>query len=100
MRIWANRRWSLASKRVLLWVTLAIGVVLIFFLISIHGFLAVSNPVGEGDLVVEAWIPANALEESAMVFNSGRYRCLAIVGGPMHGSGRSSEDRSICVNFA
>jgi len=38
MRIWANRHRSLASKRVLLWVTLGIGVVLIFFLISIHGF--------------------------------------------------------------
>ncbi len=100
MRIWANRRWSLASKRVLLWVTLAIGVVLIFFLISIHGFLAVSNPVGEGVLVVEAWIPAKALEESAMVFNSGRYRCLAIVGGPMQGSGSKSNDPSTWADLA
>ncbi len=35
-------------KRVPLWVTLGIGVALTFFLISIYGFLAVSNPVGEG----------------------------------------------------
>ena len=100
MRIGRNWRRSLAPKRVPLWVTLAIGVVLIFFLISIHGFLAVSNPVGDGVLVVEAWIPAKALEESAMVFNSGRYRCLVIVGGPMQGSGSKFNDPSTWADLA
>jgi hypothetical protein len=100
MSNWRNWRRSRASKWVPLWVTLGIGVVLIFFLISIHGFLAVSNPVGEGVLVVEAWIPAKTLEESAMVFNSGRYRCLGIVGGPMQGSGSKSNDPSTWADLA
>jgi len=100
MRIGGNWRWSLAPKRVPLWVTLGIGVVLIFFLTSIHGFLAVSNPVGEGILVVEAWIPAKTLEESAIVFNSGRYRYLVIVGGPMQGSGSKSNDPTTWADLA
>jgi hypothetical protein len=100
MRIWGNRRWSLASKRVLLWVTLGIGVVLICFLISIHGFLAVSNPVGEGILVVEAWIPAKTLEESAIVFNSGRYRYFVVVGGPGQGSASKSNDPTTWADLA
>jgi hypothetical protein len=100
MRIWGNWRWSLASKWVPLWVTLGIGVVLIFFLISIHGFLAVSNPVGEGILVVEAWIPAKTLEESAIVFNSGRYRYLVIIGGPMQGSASKSNGPTTWADLA
>src|SRR5260370_5443820 len=94
MRIGRNWRRSLAHKRVPLWVTLGIGLALIFFLLSIHKFLAVSNPVGEGVLVVEAWVPAKTLEESPIVFNSGRYRYLVIVGGPVQGSGSESNDRS------
>jgi hypothetical protein len=100
MRIGVNWRWSLASKRVPLWVTLGIGVVLIFFLLSVHGFLAVSNPVGEGILVVEAWIPAKTLEESATVFNSGRYRYLLLVGDPMQGSGSKSNDPTTRADLA
>jgi len=75
-------------------------VVLIFFLMSIYGFLAVSNPVGEGVLVVEAWIPAKTLEESAIVFNSGRYRYLLIVGAPMQGSGSKSNDPTTWTDLA
>jgi len=57
------------------------------FLISIHRFSGVSNPVGEGVLVVEAWIPCEDTGRIRIVFNSGRYRYLVIVGGPMQGSG-------------
>ena len=100
MRIWGNWRGFLAPKRVPLWVTLGIGVALIFFLLSIYGFLAVSNPVGEGVLVVEAWIPAKTLEESAIVFGSGRYRYLVIVGGPMQESGSKSNDPTTWADLA
>jgi len=86
MGIWANWRWSVASKHVLLWVAMGIGVALIFVVISIYGFLAVNDPVGEGVLVVEAWVSAKTLAESAIAFNSTRYRYLVVVGGPMQGS--------------
>jgi hypothetical protein len=39
------------------------------------------HTVGEGILVVEAWIPEQTLAESAKIFNSGRYRYLVVVGG-------------------
>src|SRR5882672_3807696 len=97
---WGNWRGFLAPKRVPLWVTLGIGVALTFFLISIYGLLAVNNPFGEGVLVVEAWIPAKTLEESAIVFNSGRYRYLVIVGGPMQGSGIKSNDPTTWADLA
>ncbi|PYV17748.1 MAG: hypothetical protein DMG21_07260, partial [Acidobacteria bacterium] len=54
-----------------------------------HNFLTVTHPVGEGVLVVEAWISAPAMAEAATVFSSGHYRYLVLVGGPVQ-EGRSS----------
>jgi hypothetical protein len=53
---------------------------------TVHQFLAVSAPQGQGVLVVEAWIPEDAISESAKVFNAGPYRYLVLVGAPMRGS--------------
>jgi len=50
------------------------------FLLIIHRFLAVSRPTGEGILVVEAWIPSEALPQAAQIFQSGSYRYLVVVG--------------------
>ncbi len=63
---------------------------LIFFVTSIYGFLAVNHPLGEGILVVEGWIPAKTLAESVHVFNSGAYQYLVVVGGPIVGTGAES----------
>jgi hypothetical protein len=100
MSIWTDPRKYLASKRIWLWVTAGICGVLIFFLASIYGFLAVSNPVGEGVLVVEAWIPAKTLAESVKVFNSGRYSYLIVVGGPIQGSGSASNHPTTYADLA
>jgi len=78
----------LAAKRKLLWAMAGIAVMVILVLKFVDGFLAVSQPVGEGILAVEAWIPAKPLEESARVFQSGGYRYLVLVGGPMGETGR------------
>jgi uncharacterized SAM-binding protein YcdF (DUF218 family) len=48
----------------------------------VHGFLAVNHPNGQGILIVEAWIPAQAVRESARVFDRGSYQYLVVVGGP------------------
>ncbi len=53
---------------------------------SLYGFLALTRPVGEGVLVVDAWIPGQTLAESMGVFNSGRYRYLVVLGAPIEGS--------------
>ncbi len=89
--IWGNRyEPPLLFKAPLLWVTAGICVLLIFFVTSIYGFLAVNHPLGEGILVVEGWIPAKTLAESVHVFNSGAYQYLVVVGGPIVGTGAES----------
>jgi hypothetical protein len=45
------------------WVTGGIAAVLIFIAMFLHRFLAVNDPVGEGVLVVEAWIPEQTLSD-------------------------------------
>ena len=44
--------------------------------------------------MVEAWIPAQTLAESANVFNSGHYRYLVVVGGLIRQSGQSDNTRT------
>src|SRR5258708_7474421 len=91
MRIWGDWRRFLPSNWLLFWVTTGISAVLVsLVMMSIHDFLAVNNPVGEGMLVVEAWIPPQTLTESVNVFNSGRYSYLVVVGGPIQGSSSGS----------
>ena len=85
-----HKRGFLGAKRKLLWAMAGIAVMVILVLKFVDGFLAVSQPVGEGILAVEAWIPAKPLEESAKVFQSGRYRYLVLVGGPMGDAGQES----------
>jgi len=50
---------------------------------SIYRFLAVNDPIGEGILVVDAWIPERTLAESANIFRSERYRYLIVVGSTL-----------------
>ena len=85
------RRWQFSrSDRILFWVTSLICAVLIFMVMSIYKFLAVTRPLGDGILVVDAWIPARTLAESVSVFNSGRYRYLVVLGGPTQEIGKAS----------
>jgi hypothetical protein len=97
MRIGEDRRRSLCRKWVLLGI---ISAVLIFVVMSVHDFLAVSNPAGEGVLVVEAWIPAQTLAESVRVFNSRHYSYFVIVGGPIQGVGTNSYRPTTYVDLA
>lgn len=59
------------------WVFILLAVV---FLLLINRFLAVNSPTGQGILVVEAWIPSQALPEAAHIFQTGSYRYLVVVG--------------------
>src|SRR5437660_9706937 len=65
-------------------------VILVFGTVFTHDFLAVNHPVGKGVLVVEGWIPACALAESANFFNSRHYSHLVVVGGPVEVNGSAS----------
>lgn len=60
------------------WIVILFATVV--FLTIIHRFLAVSSPTGQGILVVEAWIPSQALPQAAQIFQNGSYRYLVVVG--------------------
>jgi hypothetical protein len=79
-----------AARQITPWVIGGISAVLVCIAMFLYGFLAENDPVGEGVLVVEAWIPEQALAESANVFNSGGYRCLVVVGGTTQENGESN----------
>lgn len=49
-------------------------------LLLINHFLTVNRPTGQGILVVEAWIPGEALPQAAQMFQTGAYRYLVVVG--------------------
>ena len=66
------RRWLLA---------LAISLVVIVFLVTVQRFLAVTEPLGHGVLVVEGWIPDSSFTDALEVFDRGAYTNLVIVGG-------------------
>jgi hypothetical protein len=87
-----RRRWrcKFSSKWTFLVMVLAVGAVLLPVLRSIHNFLAVSSPVGDGILVVEGWIPTGDLAECLQLFNSGHYRYVIAVGGAIPATGSKS----------
>jgi hypothetical protein len=87
LSIWTNKFGHGLFKKPLLWVSVGFCALLVVFMISIYGFLAVNHPLGKGILVVEAWIPAEALANSVSTFNSGHYRYLVVVGGSIQGIG-------------
>jgi hypothetical protein len=62
---------------------------LVAFIMTVHRFLAVSSPAGQGILVVEAWIPSQSLREAARIFQSGSYRYLVVVGSQINPSDNS-----------
>jgi len=82
MGVLARARPCSRSRRILFWVTSITCAVLILIAMSVYKFLAITRPLGEGVLVVDAWIPAQTLAESISIFNSGRYRYLVVLGGP------------------
>jgi|SRR5208282_3270175 len=76
------------SGRLLLTGAFVAAFVLIAMLLG--DFLAVSRPLGQDVLVVEAWIPKESLAQVPSVLRSGRYRYLVVVGYPAQASDKNS----------
>jgi len=101
-RIAAARRamayWGLLKRRetqVLTWrgwfiLLLCLGAAAGLLAISIHPFLAVTQPVHGELLVVEGWMPDNQLEAAVALFQEGGYRLLITTGGPLGRGGHLS----------
>ena len=51
--------------------------------LRVHPFLAVTESVPGGVLVVEGWVPDYALEEAQTEFKRNRYHKLYVTGGPL-----------------
>jgi hypothetical protein len=50
---------------------------------ALPGFLAPDQPLGRGTLVVEGWVPREALHLAAQTFRRGGYDRLVVSGGPV-----------------
>ncbi len=59
-----------------------------------YPFLAITEPVTGGALVVEGWAPDYALEEMIAEFNRNHYRTLFVTGGPLEKGAPLSEYRT------
>lgn len=68
----------------------AFGAAFLLIAMPLHDFLAVSKPLGQDILVVEAWIPKEALAQVPSVLKSGHYRYLVVVGYPTEASDNDS----------
>jgi hypothetical protein len=68
---------------------IAVLVGVVAFILTVHRFLAVNRPTGQGILVVEAWVPRESLREAARIFQSGSYRYLVVVGSQVSNSDNS-----------
>lgn len=61
----------------------AIFAFLVSGVMSVYNFLAVSQPVDHGILVVEGWVPRETLAGAMDVLNSRNYSQVLVVGGPI-----------------
>jgi hypothetical protein len=78
-------RWGLTWRGRLAVLAVGLGLATIFVL-RIHPFLALSQPVATRVMVVEGWISLPSIRAAAETFRSGGYERLYTVGGPFPNS--------------
>ena len=63
-----------------------LGVAAYLYVHRIHAFLSLRAPIEAQMLVVEGWLPDDALRQAAVHFSENRYGLIVVVGGPLeHG---------------
>src|SRR5580704_13331507 len=72
----------------------AITAFVVFTIRSIGSFLALNDPVENGALVVEGWLPDYALQEAITEFNKGHHSQIFVTGGPLENGAPLSEYRT------
>ena len=78
------------------WVVLlfAVAALVVFSIRGAHSFLAVNDPVDNGALVVEGWLPDYALQEAILEFRRGHHSRIFVTGGPLENGAPLSEYRT------
>jgi len=57
--------------------------VMVFAVRGAYPFLAVNDPLNNGALVVEGWVPDYALQQAIAEFKQDHYRKIYVTGGPL-----------------
>ena len=67
------------------WLALGVSAVAVLasLVLGIHPFLAVTEPVEEGFLLVEGWLHDDAVPDVLRRFGNGKYRCILTTGGEL-----------------
>ena len=73
---------------------LACTTLIVFSVRGAYSFLAVNDPVYNGALVVEGWLPDYALQQAITEFRRDHYRKIFVTGGPLEHGAPLSEYRT------
>ncbi len=71
-----------------------VGALVVFGVRGAYSFLAVSDPVDNGALVVEGWLPDYAFQEAIKEFRKGYHSQIFVTGGPLENGAPLSEYRT------
>ncbi|MBW4562139.1 MAG: YdcF family protein [Mojavia pulchra JT2-VF2] len=78
-----QQMWTLTVQGWMIAIASVVAVI-IFAITHIHPFLAVNSPIKSAEvLVVEGWLPDDALQEALAEFKSGNYRQIVTTGGTL-----------------
>jgi hypothetical protein len=69
----------------------AITALIVFTIRGVGSFLAVNDPIDNGALVVEGWLPDYALQEAITEFKKGHHSQIFVTGGPLESGAPLSE---------
>ena len=72
----------------------AVAALVVFSIRGAYSFLAVNDPVDNGALVVEGWLPDYALQEAITEFGRGHHSRIFVTGGPLENGAPLSEYRT------
>ena len=84
-----RERWGLSPRG---WALMLLLIVIfaLAFILNIHSFLAVTDPVNTNILVVEGWVHDFGVKAAVQEFKAGHYERVFTTGGPEEGVGPSS----------
>ena len=81
-----------SRRRRYLWTAMLVA--LLIFLLGVHPFLAISEPVDANTMVVEGWVPAYVLDAAIAEFRRGHYTHIFVSGLEIEGLPETDDARA------